>query len=247
MAENPDIEKFYYSRFTADGRIVTSSDDMIRERLIDDFKKQISYNPIANINYNRMSGLSLVKSNIQPPIDIIHNICMKAGLTVFGGMPGEYKSYLALDCCLAVAQGSLFLGRKAIKGKCIYFDKEMRFPALKRRLNWLALGRGMSDDQLSCIEFVSDDKLTITEKLTFDTRINPDSKEFYKRIITETGASLIVFDSLVRFTAGDENNTADMKLLFQLCSELMQEFEVSIIVLHHLRKNNHRQYKHKQS
>jgi len=201
--------------------------DKMQYKLLDPKKKK-----------NTMSALALLNSNIEKPKDIIENVLMDSGLTIFGGQPGSYKSYLAYDCLLACVTGGEFLGKKAEKCNCLIIDKEMRFPTIKRRMSMLSQGREMVDDELERLHIISDDGLTITHKMGFETMKDAESIQYIKTVIKQFDIRVILFDSLVRFTGGNENDTQDMKLVFEACTEFMNELNVSVIILHHLRKES---------
>lgn len=56
------------------------------------------------------------------------------GLTIISAAPKSGKSWMMLDLCKAIAEGSQFLKHDTTKGKCLYFDLENSDRGLKHRL-----------------------------------------------------------------------------------------------------------------
>jgi len=59
-----------------------------------------------------------------PPIQWIVEDIIPEGLTLFCGKPKLGKSFAALDLCVAVAEGSQFLGNLCDQGNALYLALE---------------------------------------------------------------------------------------------------------------------------
>lgn len=86
-----------------------------------------------------VSGRDLQKMDLPPIIYPIENM-IPQGYTV-GSAPFKYgKSWLALEMCLAIAQGADFLGQKTTKGASVYLALEDCDRFAKERLNMVLNG-----------------------------------------------------------------------------------------------------------
>ena len=188
-------------------------------------------------NYN---AYDLINSDIQLPKDYISNIIMQGGLTLIGGQPASFKSFISYWIILCLASKKNFLEIPTQQVNCLIIDREMRYPTIKKRLSTLSKGLAVDSDSLKKIHIISSDEISLTKKDFNQTKPDTDSIEHIKRFIEKNNIKVVLFDSLVRFTAGSENDSEDMKIVFSVCSELIQEMGVSIIILHHLRKDTGR-------
>jgi len=105
-------------------------------------------------DYNRIAAPigQLVKE--AKPLDwVVENLIARGGLYALAGSPKKArKSLLALDMCLAVAQGRPFLGLKTNKGKAVFANFEDGRARCARRLKEF----GISPDALDNVDVVAD-------------------------------------------------------------------------------------------
>lgn len=94
----------------------------------------------------------LLQKEIAPLRFIVDGI-MPAGLGFLAAPPKYYKSFLALQICIAVSQGQEVLGRKTYKTECLYFDLESgnRRPQNRLKSMWI--------EQLSGVSFVTQEQM----------------------------------------------------------------------------------------
>ena len=155
-----------------------------------------------------------------------------SGLTVLAGGPKVGKSLLALHIALGVAIGGTVLGKIDVeKGNVLYYALE----DTERRLQERILGSGIDDN-------------TSLENLTLATSAPRQDEGGLDAIrgwlLTHKDAKLVIIDTLQKFrkqSKGKLNVYAeDYEALSEL-KKLADEFNVAIIVIHHLKKMSARE------
>ena len=89
---------------------------------------------------NLVQGRELQKMNLPPIVYPVENL-IPEGYTVASAPFKFGKSWLALEMCLAIAQGSDFLGQKTTKGSAVYMALEDCDKFAQERLNMVLEGR----------------------------------------------------------------------------------------------------------
>ena len=85
-----------------------------------------------------------------PPIRIVIPALITEGVTLFAGKPKVGKSWLAFDCCIAVAGDRFVLGDvKPVQGDVLYLALEDNERRLRRRLAKIMPGEGRWPERLS--------------------------------------------------------------------------------------------------
>jgi phage/plasmid primase-like uncharacterized protein len=146
-------------------------------------------------------------------------------LVMIHGPSGSGKSFVVIDWMCSITSGiGSWLGKDTKTGDVIYLCGEGHY-GLSARLNaWeqehqakvsgagrLAISTGASDlDNLNDLNQVIQDIV--------DTGVSP---------------KLIVIDTLNRFLAGDENSAKDTRAFLDACGTLMQEFNCTVLIVHH--------------
>jgi hypothetical protein len=147
---------------------------------------------------------------------------------------GEFatgKSFLALDWALSIAAGKPWLGQKVQQGHVVYVYAEGTQGLRKRGLAWCK-ENGLDDfpEKFHAIPRPVDmrdpnalDYLVLAIKLALPKGVKP---------------GLIVIDTLNRcFGGGDENSTQDMTGFINGCDALREEFNATVLVVHHSGKD----------
>ncbi len=131
---------------------------------------------------------------------MVEGILPQASVTLLAGEPGSYKTWLALALLRGVASGGNFLGRKCAQSSVLYLDRENPLAVMRARLAVLG----------------------IEQSATADCRIwggwlenaPPGIGDFRILEIARERRPLIVFDSLIRFhAAADENSATEMSMV----------------------------------
>lgn len=164
------------------------------------------------------SGADLI--SLPPPKWIIRRLAPKSAVGVLSARPGAGKSWLAMAMAQAVSKGGKFLETFPINGgPVIYFDQENFENEMARRVRQL----NMTDDD---VQFVFD-PLKLTNDNNFARIVS---------IVRKSKPSLVIFDSLIRFHEGlDENSATDMRQVMERLQRIA-ELGPAVWVLHHHRK-----------
>ena len=151
---------------------------------------------------------------------------LSEGVTIFAGKPKMGKSWLALGVAIAVASGGRVLGTiPVLKGDALYLSLEDGARRLQERLKKL-LGNGVTPSRLSIA----------TEWSNFEDGGLADLEAWIKE---HPEARLIVIDTLKRVRPKNGKTKllydSDYEALAPL-GDLARSYGVSIIVVHHTRK-----------
>jgi putative DNA primase/helicase len=143
-------------------------------------------------------------------------------LIMVHGPSGGGKTFVVLDWCLRIAsQTPEWAGQKVRAGNVVYLAGEGhhglrgRVAAWKHQHSVGHLAMWLSKD--GCDLNTPTGYLKVVEQV---------------RMLPENPA-VIVVDTLHRFLAGDENSAQDAKTMLDACNSLMQEFNCSVILVHH--------------
>ncbi len=143
-------------------------------------------------------------------------------LIMVHGPSGGGKTFVVLDWCLRMASGTVdWCGQKVKPGNVVYLAGEGhhglrgRIAAWKHHNNAGKLAMWLSKD--GCDLNTPTGYLQVVEQV---------------RLLQEKPA-VIVVDTLHRFLSGDENSAQDAKTMLDACGNLMQEFDCSVILVHH--------------
>jgi hypothetical protein len=157
---------------------------------------------------------------------------MPAGIGILAAPPKYYKSFLALQICVALSSGSEILDRKTMKTECVYFDLESgnRRPQNRLKAMWV--------DKLDGVQFVTQEEMPkknhkmITLATGFDVMLenylqnNPSIGvviiDVFKKIRTEQKKTQSLY----------EHDYEDLEKLQAIAGR----HNVSILMLHHTTK-----------
>jgi putative DNA primase/helicase len=143
-------------------------------------------------------------------------------LVMVHGPSGGGKTFVVLDWCLHMASGREdWAGHKVRPGNVVYLAGEGHHGLRGRVAAWKhhhqagKLAMWLSKD--GCDLNTSTGYLKVVEQVR----------------MLQDRPSVIVVDTLHRFLAGDENSAQDAKTMLDACNALMQEFNCSVILVHH--------------
>jgi nucleotide-binding universal stress UspA family protein len=138
-------------------------------------------------------------------------------LTVLAGRGGEGKSWLALALACGVARGEAAAGIACAKGRALIFDAENGAKLIGRRFR----AAGVAPDLP--VQPVEAGGLNIVKDL-----------DWFRRLIVETGARLVVFDSLRVLSSGAKENVSDeMEPIITALKQLARETGAAVVLVHH--------------
>jgi archaellum biogenesis ATPase FlaH len=150
------------------------------------------------------------------------------GVCIVAGEGGVGKSWLSMDLALSVSRGEPWMGHYPTKPcTVLYVDLENSKNLMSLRFNKLAKAQGLAPTDVTNIHLHKSDTLPM------DTRAG---YEALCQAIEQTGARLVVLDSLTRIHSGDENTVKDMARLSRALLSVASKYEACIVVLDHLGK-----------
>ena len=143
-------------------------------------------------------------------------------LVMVHGPSGGGKTFVTLDWMLHIASGKpTWLGHKVKAGNMVYLAGEGHHGLRSRIAAWKH-----KNSVTSLNMWVSKSGLDLNTALG------------YLKVVEAVRAlkikpNVITVDTLHRFMAGDENSAQDAKTMLDACAALMQEFDCTVILVHH--------------
>jgi hypothetical protein len=155
-----------------------------------------------------------------PPIRyIIPDLILEAGVNMITGDSGHGKSILAMAIAGAIISGGKFLGRECAQRKVVYLDRENPVAVVKQRLYDLHIA-----ENPNLIYWGGWCKQ------------EPDGPA--SQVLLEFAAEekpVFIFDSLVAFHTGDEQDATETRRFMRLFRRLA-DVGATVILLHHIGK-----------
>lgn len=159
---------------------------------------------------------------------LIKDLVPAGGFTLIAGRPKlARKSWLAQLIALSVATGKRTGPLEPMSGPLpvIYIDLEVVEKPTAQRYSALAKGYGLE----------LPDNLFIAPNAPFHMT-SPECVAELRRLAAETGARLVIIDTMAKAIGGvDENSSRDMGMAL-LCAAALKQDGVASIVVHHLGK-----------
>ena len=163
----------------------------------------------------------------QPPVEwVVENLIPASTLSVFYGDPGSKKTWAMISLAVNVALGTEWIGHKTIPNKVLFIDEESGESWFMRRLKATILG-ALGDDNTQ-VEFICNAGFMLDDK--------SDAAEV-KRLISDSGTKLVIFDALTDIMAGDENTKKDTQPVLSALKKMADKTGAAIIVIHHSNKS----------
>lgn len=152
-------------------------------------------------------------------------ILIRRALAVFGGAPKLGKSSLVCNLVLLRGGGRPWLGFATSAGRTLVVQAEIPEPELQKRLGVMLVDT--EAPPRDTVFFVTDRRIKIDQ---------PAGLALLRQHIEQVRPDLLVIDPLARFMVGDENSTRDMGAIVAALDLLIQEYDLTIIVVHHTGK-----------
>jgi hypothetical protein len=170
---------------------------------------------------------------------LVEGILPRASVSLLAGEPGSYKTWLALALLRGVTSGGEFLGRKCAQASVLYLDRENPLAVMRERLAVLGIdslaappaGAGVSAAAGSRIwgGWLGDAPPGIG-----DVRLLEVARE---------RRPLIVFDSLIRFHAAADENSATAMAAVMADLRALANAGATVVALHHKPKSEGSHYR----
>jgi hypothetical protein len=160
---------------------------------------------------------------------MVEGILPRASVTLLAGEPGSYKTWLALALLRGVATGGNFLGRKCAQASVLYLDRENPLAVVRERLAVLGIEQSAAADCRIWGGWLDN--------------VPPGIGDFRILEIARERRPLIVFDSLIRFhAAADENSATEMSMVMADLRALANA-GATVVALHHKPKSDGSHYR----
>lgn len=180
---------------------------------------------------NSISGEQLL-SHEYPSLSFSIDNILPSGIFILAGSAKIGKSWLSLDMCCSVANGTPLWGNNAQQGKVLYLALEDNYQRLQHRLKTVTKPKTEGENVVNDLS-----KLYFsTTSLSIDDGLIEQVKSFLDQ---NTGTKLIVIDTLEKIRNSSDNNSAayqsDYKDMDKLRA-ITDNFDVTILLIHHTRK-----------
>jgi len=169
------------------------------------------------------------------PEHLIEGLVHRAGITLVTGRSKGGKSVLGNQAAMAVCAGAPFLGLKTRKSRVLLISLEMAAAIVRDRMQSISKGTCIPmprfDEELFFVGHTAGQVVRLP--------LGDDEQEWgrLKVTIQETGADLVVLDTLHRFLGGlDPNDNAAMSGFFGRLDELCVELKVGVLVIDYVAK-----------
>ena len=170
-----------------------------------------------------------IPSEDHAPRWLVEQLWGASSVGLIGGAPKCSKTWLGLDLALSVATGTACLGAYAVPeaGPVLVYLAEDALPIVRERVEGMARHRGLDLDRVE-IHVITAPSLRL-------------DRDLHRGQLMETARRLrprlLLLDPLVRLHGLDENHATEVAGLLAYFRLLQRKFDLSVILVHHTRKN----------
>ena len=191
---------------------VTASSDMIQDKK---FKNIFTLQQILN------------DSTPLPDSIIGNGILSVQSLLLISGIKKSYKSMLAMNLALAISNGMSFsIFEIKNKHKVLLISAEGGYYGNRERIQ--KMSKKYSNNSITHLN------------MSFDSRILIDSESgqsYLSELLSHYNPEVLIIDPLIKFHNSDENSSKEMIIVMTELRNLIEDFKISIILVHHMGKN----------
>lgn len=170
------------------------------------------------------------------PAAIVVTLLFLAASHLLTGASKAGKTWLALQLVMAAATGHEFLGLVTERVKVLLISLELSAGVVRERLERIHEDVGVPMPR------INEDLFVVAPTRDYSPTMNllsEEGREDLRRHIRETGAQLVVLDTLYRFLPGaDPNDNGAMGEVFGDINTLARESGAAIVLLDHVRKGD---------
>jgi RecA-family ATPase len=163
---------------------------------------------------------------------LVEELWGASSVGVIGGAPKCAKTWLGLDIALSVATGTACLGKYTVPepGPVLVYLAEDALPVVRQRIGGMARHRGLDIAQVE-VHVITAPVLRL-DRDRDRARLLETAKRLRPR--------LLILDPLVRLHGIDENSAGEVAQLLAYFRRLQRELDVSVVLVHHTRKDGAR-------
>jgi 5S rRNA maturation endonuclease (ribonuclease M5)/KaiC/GvpD/RAD55 family RecA-like ATPase len=195
-----------------------SSDDLVT------YIKQNKLKPPRGSLY--FQSVNQIMDNLTEPDWMVDRICERGTVMSIFGSPKSGKSFLAIAMACAVSSGKDFYGFNTKPSTVLYLAGE----------GFIGVGRRVKAYEEFYNISISDNTLLVSNR---GSRIGDDEEfSMLQNVCRDieadnNGIGMIIIDTLARNYGLNENSTEDMNKFIQRVDELKEEFNATIVIVHH--------------
>ncbi len=170
----------------------------------------------------RTAMLSRSKMKELPdPIPLIDGLIYRDSIVVISGKFGTYKSFVSVALACSLSTGANWLGYEVKEKVPVIYTAAEGAYGIRRRVEAWEERYGVVSDDFYLIPLA--------------VRINrPEDMRELKTLISETGAKVVIFDTLHASTPGvDENDSGEMGMVMDVLRDLRDQCGITAILPHH--------------
>ena len=190
---------------------------------------------VAYIKHNKLKpprgslyfqSVNEIMDNLTEPDWMVDRICERGTVMSIFGSPKSGKSFLAIAMACAVSSGKDFYGFNTKPSTVLYLAGE----------GFIGVGRRVKAYEEFYNINISDNTLLVSNR---GSRIGDDEEfNMLQNVCRDIeadndGIGMIIIDTLARNYGLNENSTEDMNKFIQRVDELKEEFNSTIVIVHH--------------
>lgn len=173
-----------------------------------------------------VDAVDLCQRTPAPEPGLVVGILERRSLAALGGAPKLGKTALVFDLVLSGLVSQTWLGFDTRLESALVFQAELPPPQIGARIR-VRLQDFTAPLLPGRLHVVSDRTLRLDD---------PAEHGRIRRLVDAHRPALVVFDPLARFMIGNENATQDMGRVVAFLDRLIQDFRVSVLLVHHTGK-----------
>ena len=216
------------SDYARDTRIEAGMEEHYRSTSENGVIKPIKETKVPELK--AISASDLMKKDI-PPINWYVKELLPEGLAILAAPSKYYKSFMALQLCVAICTGTEFLGFQCEKHGCLYLDLESTERRPKQRLDMIS---GEKAGEINNLYFITGTQEVSKIGNGFEQQIEQQLSEH-----EDIGMLVVdVFQLIRQSRKGNQNAYEGDYSEFKLLKKLADDHGLLLLVIHHTNKGD---------
>lgn len=175
--------------------------------------------------------------SVPKPRMVVEGILPERGIVLLAGQPKVGKTFLALECAIAIATGGFALGGfQADRGAVLYVGEDAPPFDVAHQVRMLMARRGLLSGDLERLKFAifQGARIDTVEGITAIERALREVEERDQEGDLVHGCNLLILDSFRKLHSRNENDSEEMRTVMALLRVLAER--TCVLVLHHFSK-----------